>query len=158
MQPNRGAYVLYISIKKNCKIKIGSLGVIEFSAGTYVYIGSAMGLHSTSLNNRISRHVRTAISAIEQKSQDNENTKKMEKKEIRQIKKPKNRWHIDYLLQDPNTSIIKIAIIPSKYKIECEISQIYQEFIINKGNKLIFIPRFGSSDCKICQSHLFKLS
>lgn len=50
----KGAYVLYVELKKDQKVKIGKLRKINFSAGTYAYIGSAMN----SLEKRIERHKR----------------------------------------------------------------------------------------------------
>ena len=48
------AYILFIKIKKKCKEKIGSLGVIEFTPGYYLYIGSG----KKNLMERLKRHLR----------------------------------------------------------------------------------------------------
>jgi Uri superfamily endonuclease len=58
-------------------------------------------------------------------------------------------WHIDYLLNNENTNILKIFFKQGIKKEECILAR-----LINK--KGIFIPRFGSSDCK-CESHLFRI-
>jgi Uri superfamily endonuclease len=48
----RGIYILIISVMKNIKIKVGSLGKIKFPQGMYAYIGSAQN----NLEKRIARH------------------------------------------------------------------------------------------------------
>lgn len=48
----KGIYILLIKIKKNLKIKIGSLGVIEFNKGCYAYVGSSQN----NLIKRVHRH------------------------------------------------------------------------------------------------------
>ena len=48
----KGSYLLLLKIKKPLKIKIGSLGLIKFQKGNYIYVGSALN----SLENRIKRH------------------------------------------------------------------------------------------------------
>ncbi len=35
------AYLLFLKVKKNFAVKVGSLGKIEFGKGFYVYVGSA---------------------------------------------------------------------------------------------------------------------
>lgn len=49
-----GCYQLKIKIKQNITLKIGALGLCEFSKGDYVYTGSAM----KNLSKRIARHQR----------------------------------------------------------------------------------------------------
>ncbi|NLI73880.1 MAG: GIY-YIG nuclease family protein [Euryarchaeota archaeon] len=53
-QSETGAYLLLIHLNEICSLTVGALGVIDFSEGIYVYIGSAMG----GLDQRISRHLR----------------------------------------------------------------------------------------------------
>jgi len=48
-----GAYCLILMLNIPRKIKIGSLGILNFSAGKYVYVGSALN----NLEKRIQRHV-----------------------------------------------------------------------------------------------------
>ena len=50
----KGVYVLILKMSEPRKIKIGSLGEREYSAGFYAYVGSAMG----GLEGRIGRHLR----------------------------------------------------------------------------------------------------
>lgn len=119
----KGTYVLIIYKNKNTEINIGSLGPILFKEGFYFYVGSAMGdSGSATLVNRVKRHI----------SLDNK----------------KIHWHIDYLLENENSMIIKIILIPSSYRLECIIAQ--ELFDTSDG----YIENFGSSDCE-CKSHLF---
>ena len=56
----------------------------------------------------------------------------------------KLRWHIDYLLQHPATSIIVVELFTAT---ECEVNK------RTRGTSVAF--RFGASDCKAaCGSHL----
>jgi len=49
----KGAYLLLIDVKKDIKIKIGKLGILNLKKGNYVYVGSALN----NLNKRIERHL-----------------------------------------------------------------------------------------------------
>jgi len=119
----KGTYILIIYMKKKIHISIGSLGTIQFRKGFYFYVGSAMGNSgSTTLLNRIKRHVAPP-----------------EKKKV--------YWHIDYLLHDENSLIIKIYLIPSAQRLECIISHELRSISDD------LIKDFGSSDCN-CKSHL----
>lgn len=50
----KGTYVLLIRLIEDKEITIGKLGKIEFKAGNYLYVGSALN----SLEGRIKRHLR----------------------------------------------------------------------------------------------------
>ncbi len=119
----KGSYILVLFLKFNTTIRIGRLGNINFKRGFYFYIGSAMGTSgSTTLLNRVKRH----LSSPNQK---------------------RNHWHIDYLLENESVSIIKVYLIPCKFKLECKIAQ---EFVEISDE---YVENFGSSDCD-CKSHL----
>ena len=49
-----GIYVLLIRLRDGASIDVGKLGTIEFSAGFYAYVGSALN----GLDGRIKRHLR----------------------------------------------------------------------------------------------------
>ncbi len=51
---DRGSYLLLMRLDAPCRIPVGALGDIDFPAGHYVYIGSAM----QNLTARVSRHQR----------------------------------------------------------------------------------------------------
>jgi len=119
----KGTYIIVIFLKKHIQISIGALGLISFKKGYYLYIGSAMGdFGSSTLINRVKRH----ISPPENK---------------------KIHWHIDYFLNNQETSIVQLNLIPSRQKLEC----ILAEELISQSDG--YIKKFGSSDCN-CLSHL----
>ena len=119
----KGNYILVISVNDETDILIGKLGNIFFRKGIYYYIGSAMGkIGSSTLENRIKRHIRFP-------------------------QQKKIHWHIDYLLENKDVSLIKLFLIPHRQKLECILAQ----ELLNMSDG--FIEKFGSSDC-VCQSHL----
>lgn len=113
----RGTYCLIIKLSNDSAIKIGSLGIINFKKGYYVYVGSALN----SLESRLRRHLR-------------------DDKKI--------HWHVDYLLNHYNTSLVDIVYAVDDGKWECSLAN----QISNTG---IETSKFGCSDCK-CGSHLLK--
>ncbi|MHA1488340.1 MAG: GIY-YIG nuclease family protein [Promethearchaeota archaeon] len=120
----KGTYILIIHLFKDINIKIGALGNIFFKKGYYSYVGSAMGnIGSSTLENRIKRHLLPSS-------------------------KKKIHWHIDYLLENEETRVIKLYLIPCHQTLECiiagELSIVADDIVKN----------FGCSDCK-CDSHLF---
>lgn len=119
----KGSYILVIFIQKNIELIIGALGKIKFKKGFYSYIGSAMGNSgSTTLVNRVRRHISSS-----------------ESKNI--------HWHIDYLLNNKNTFVYRLYLIPSLQNLECLIAN--ELLNVSDG----YINSFGSSDC-YCNSHL----
>ncbi len=95
----RGAYTLVIDLHEDLFFTLKSLGNLNFQRGTWVYVGSAMGRGSTSLENRIKRHFR---------------------------KEKVIHWHIDHLLN--SDSRIKSAIFAeSNTKVECTLAQRIEE-------------------------------
>ena len=118
----KGSYVLITKLKRNSRIMIGKLGIIDFPKGYYCYVGSALG-RTVSLENRIGRH-----------------------KKLNKDKSGKLKWHVDYFLVDPNTSIVDVIKIKSDRRMECEISK-KLGIVADKS-----IDGFGCSDCG-CKSH-----
>ena len=118
----KGSYVLVIKLKNNSRIRVGKLGVIDFSKGYYCYVGSALG-KAVNLENRIGRH-----------------------KKLSKEKSGKLKWHIDYFLVNPNSSIIDVTMIKNNGRLECDISEKLEK-VASKS-----IDGFGCSDCD-CRSH-----
>ena len=50
----KGSYLLVIELSEGQDIRVGSLGVVRFQAGYYVYVGSALG----GFKSRLNRHLR----------------------------------------------------------------------------------------------------
>ena len=61
--------------------------------------------------------------------------------------KKRRFWHIDYLLDNPKTKIIKVLFKEGDKTEECKTAS----YLSEKGE---LIASFGCSDCK-CKSHLF---
>ncbi|MBN2157238.1 MAG: GIY-YIG nuclease family protein [Candidatus Lokiarchaeota archaeon] len=123
----KGCYLLLIKNYHERHLKIGKLGTILFKRGNYVYIGSAMGLHSTSLKHRLLRHIGSTYKKIQKKA----------------------HWHIDYFLIAPQVRLIKILILPDlNNRMECILSNLISTYASD------CIVGFGSSDCN-CKSHLY---
>lgn len=62
-------------------------------------------------------------------------------------------WHIDYLLAHPAVELSEIGVYPSEIKEECR----YNQILLNEKAEVPVLG-FGSSDCKICPSHLLKIN
>jgi Uri superfamily endonuclease len=91
----RGSYCLCIKVWKDSKIIVGSLGVITFPKGRYVYVGSALN----SLIPRLMRHIKTS------------------RGEGRVA-----HWHIDYILREPDVEVESIYATNRSVRMECEIA------------------------------------
>ncbi len=91
----RGSYCLCIRVERDSEISIGSLGVVSFLKGRYVYVGSALN----GLIPRLGRHLRT----------------------VRGEGKVAH-WHIDYLLREPGVEIDAIYATDWAVRMECEIA------------------------------------
>ena len=90
-----GSYVLVLHLDDDKLIQVGKLGWLKWRAGSYYYVGSAMG--PGGLASRVGRHFRNSADK-------------------------KCRWHIDYLRAQ--MSLVGCWIIVSEAKIECEISEL----------------------------------
>ena len=54
----KGTYALILQLSLPCRIKVGRLGLMEFPAGLYIYVGSAFG--PGGLRARIAHHMKRA--------------------------------------------------------------------------------------------------
>ena len=126
MDTKRGSYVLYIDIELPVTLQVGSLGSSVFSAGRYAYVGSAR----RGIAARVLRHKRLAMQ-----------------------KEGKLHWHIDYLLINRHTELVREAVLENG--IECTISK----RIASMNGVTVPVPGFGSSDCRAkCAAHLYFLT
>lgn len=102
----KGAYVLIIDLNESLSFNLKSLGNLSFDKGTWIYVGSAMGMGSTNLENRIRRHFRS-------------------EKTI--------HWHIDHLLHSDSkirASVWSECSSPA----ECEIAKSIDRMVdVNPG-------------------------
>lgn len=117
---SRGAYCLCITVDEDIDIEVGALGMMVFPRGLYVYIGSAL----KGLEARILRHVETS-------------------RGVRNV----TRWHIDYLLREPEVHIESVHLRVTDERVECTLAG----EVFSRGEP---VRGFGCSDCR-CTSHLF---
>jgi Uri superfamily endonuclease len=116
----KGIYVLAITVSKDTEVGVGALGNIDFRKGLYAYVGSAQ----KRLENRVKRHLKGV--------------------------RKRNFWHVDYLLDNSFTEVVRVFYKEADKSMECEIAE-------NLKKKGIPIANFGCSDCT-CKSHLFKIN
>ena len=76
--------------------------------------------------------------------------KGLEKRVERHLRREKRVfWHVDYLLQNPHSTILKVFWNPASRHAECELAT----KIAAEGEA---VTGFGNSDCH-CKSHLFQI-
>ncbi len=90
----RGVYVLVVAVERPVKIRVGSLGIVGFAAGTYAYVGSARG--PGGIEARVKRHFR---------------------------RKKKLHWHIDHLLSHPEVRIEHVYVRETEEPVECAVAK-----------------------------------
>ncbi|MHA1712964.1 MAG: GIY-YIG nuclease family protein [Candidatus Ranarchaeia archaeon] len=126
----KGSYVLVIRLKKPLKIMIRHRQYVLDDKAVYLYIGSAVG-RSTSLENRISRHLR--------------------------ISGKRKHWHIDSITMDQDSEVTDVFLAVSDDNLECDITKKILESLQARASAPI--PGFGASDCKRkCPAHLLKIT
>ena len=92
----KGIYTLIIQLKAMINIKVVALGKVGLPKGIYLYTGSARGSGVSSIEGRISRHLR---------------------------KTKRNFWHIDYLLKHELSQILAVVYSETKRGIECKVNE-----------------------------------
>jgi len=92
----KGIYTLIIQLKASVSMKIVAFGRIRLPKGMYLYTGSARGSGASSIEGRISRHLR---------------------------KTKRNFWHIDYLLNHELAQIIAVVYSETKRSMECKVNE-----------------------------------
>jgi Uri superfamily endonuclease len=101
-----GIYTLILSLPRAERIKVGSLGVINFSEGFYSYTGSARGFGGLK---RIDRHILVSKGI-----------------------KTARHWHIDYLL--PCALFQEAFITKTDQDLECRIAKAIGERLMPVPN------------------------
>ncbi|MHA1772413.1 MAG: GIY-YIG nuclease family protein [Candidatus Thorarchaeota archaeon] len=98
----RGVYVLIVNVPETIVVPVGAMGEVSFDSGEWVYVGSAMGAGSTSIENRLKRHF-------------------SENKTV--------HWHIDYLLREGGRARLAIWS-QSKISRECDVAHALKEHVL----------------------------
>lgn len=88
----KGVYCLIFK-NQQCKVRIGSLGDINFKAGYYIYVGSAQG---TGGLKRLHRHI-----------------------VLSRDKGKKAKWHVDYINLNEHFQLVCTAHAITSMNIEC---------------------------------------
>ncbi|NVM54489.1 MAG: GIY-YIG nuclease family protein [Candidatus Helarchaeota archaeon] len=113
----QGVYALIIENGNEKHLQIGKLGNFLFIKGLYVYIGSALGRTSTSLEHRLKRH----LSSV----------------------KKKLFWHIDFFLNSNEVEVFALIFSQTSERKECELAYAVSQI----ETAQILVRRFGASDC-----------
>ncbi len=124
----RGVYALIIENGKDQNIQIGKLGIFPFPKGYYVYVGSALGTTSSSLEHRLKRH----LSSLK-----------------------KLFWHIDYFLNSEYVKITSILYTNTPERKECALASAIAQL---PGTKTTISGFGSSDCKAKCGAHLFYLS
>ena len=90
-----GTYVLLVDVPRASTLEVGALGAREFPAGTYAYVGSAVGPGGFA---RVDRH-----------------------RELDRGERDTRHWHVDYLLGHPETDLEAAITFPDADR-ECELA------------------------------------
>jgi Uri superfamily endonuclease len=129
-----GTYALLLKLDKQERITVGKLGAFDFTAGYYLYVGSALG--SGGLRARLARHRRDSKNSSQ--SSPGQTGKKL-------------HWHIDYLLQ--RAQLVEVWSLASEERLECKWSEVARRL----SGAQVPVRGFGSSDCR-CPAHLIYFS
>lgn len=122
--PAKGIYTLIVFLSKETRLKVGEMGTRRLPAGYYAYTGSAMGTGASSLNRRVTRHLR---------------------------KRKKKFWHIDFLLTHENATVTAMMTAQTDKKAECEMNRYIREEL---GAKIPVVGFGASDCRENCESHL----
>jgi len=91
----RGLYALLLSVDREVAVAAGSLGRVKLRPGICVYIGSGLGVASTSIEGRLARH----FNGVKRK-----------------------HWHIDYLLSSSSCKPLLAIFSEARRRLECDLA------------------------------------
>ena len=149
LQPS-GVYVLRIRLHNACDVVFGRFNQgrpVMLPNGDYLYVGSAMGRRgSSTLANRLLRHARRAdVNRLQPIYSDLEAS-------FSQIGWPLPsptsarsktlRWHIDYLLERSEASLMQIFVACSPSRFE---SALADDLLADPATRIV-VPGLGASD------------
>jgi len=92
----RGIYCLVLKVGLATTIRVGSLGLLRFHAGTYIYVGSALGKQATSIEGRVRRHFGA---------------------------RHRIWWHIDYLMSSTRAVPLGVVYAETRRQWECQLNR-----------------------------------
>jgi Uri superfamily endonuclease len=91
----RGLYALLLGVDREIVVAAGSIGRVKLRPGIYVYIGSGLGVASTSIEGRLARH----FNGFKRK-----------------------HWHIDHLLSSSRCKPLLAIISEARRRLECDLA------------------------------------
>ncbi len=124
MLPPSGIYTLIVFLSNEARLKVGKLGIQRFPAGYYTYTGSALGTGSSSLKQRVKRHLQ---------------------------KRKQKFWHIDFLLAHENAFVTALIATQAEKKAECNINYSVKKEL---RAKIPVVGFGASDCKQNCKSHL----
>jgi len=124
MLPAKGIYTLIIFLRKEARLKVGKLDTQRFLAGYYTYTGSALGTGSSSLKQRVTRHLQ---------------------------KRKRKFWHIDFLLAHENATVSAVIAAQTDGKAECNMNLFVRKEL---EAKIPVVGFGASDCKQNCKSHL----
>jgi endonuclease-3 len=92
-----GTYTLLVELAEPATVEVGALGTVDFAAGWYAYVGSALGPGGFS---RVRRH-----------------------RELAAGEHGARHWHIDYLLGHPATPLDGV-VASAGTDVECAVAEV----------------------------------
>ncbi|MCG8343613.1 MAG: DUF123 domain-containing protein [Chlorobiales bacterium] len=154
----QGTYALFIFLSNKLNLRFGNfLRGRHFSLdpGYYVYIGSALGAKSSAMPvaRRLLRHASRSNGKPPHEVRGHmiryfkEN--KLAAADLRPPTGKKLHWHIDYLLDNLDTRIIKACIVRSPARLENALS----DLALSLDETFVIAPKLGAGDTKN-SSHL----
>lgn len=124
----QGVYALIIEKGTEERLQIGKLGTFLFAKGLYIYVGSALGTTSTSLEHRLRRHLSTT---------------------------KKKHWHIDFFLSSKKVKIVSVIYAYTSEKMECQLASNISQL---ESAQILVKKFGASDCIENCGSHLFFLA
>ena len=157
-----GSYLLLIQLSRTIELAFGKFQQGKrfiLPAGDYLYIGSALGGTSSGspLARRLMRHASRSAEqphhAIRAEMIELFSMSGLIEKESIKPSAKKLRWHIDYLLDQPEAELIHVIIIQSPLRVEAMLARL----IATMDETSIIAPRLGAQDTK-SSTHLLALA
>jgi len=149
VQPS-GAYILRIRLHDACDVSFGRFNQgtpVAMPAGDYLYVGSAMGKRgSSTLANRLLRHTRRVD--VDRPQPIHADLRACFPDigwpipSSAPVRYKTLHWHIDYLLEQPEATLIQIYIACSRIRIE---SALAVELLADPATSII-VPGLGAAD------------
>ncbi len=125
----KGVYAVEFYLPQDQYIQIGRHGTATFTAGTYLYFGSARG--AGGIRSRLGRH-------------------------LGYFQSLKTRWHIDYFrpFAQPRAWCYLVDAPPKNAPMEC----CWSQAVWKMPGVSIPMKRFGASDCRCaCPAHFYAI-